>query len=56
MTRTYHVVCINERTGRRVTCSREPMTHREAVTFKSKFNPHKDARFLLVEVSERSDG
>ena len=45
--RLYHLVAINERTGKRTRLTSYPMDHRHAVTMKSKFNPHKDVRIQL---------
>jgi hypothetical protein len=48
--RMYHVVRINERTGKKITLSATPMTHQEAVTFKSKQTEYEWARDQLEEV------
>lgn len=50
--RMYHVVGINEKTGAKVTLSAEPMTHKEATTFKSKQTQYDWRRDQLEEVSQ----
>lgn len=52
--RWYHVVAINERTGRRERLTSSPLSHHEAVVMKGKFRPHRDVRIQLEEV--RSNG
>ena len=47
--RTYDVVAINEKTGRRELLNSSPMPHREAVAFKSKFSARKHVRIQLQE-------
>jgi hypothetical protein len=48
--RLYHVVCIVEKDGMKITLSGEPMPHGEAVTFKSKLTEYPWRRNLLEEV------
>lgn len=47
----YVLHAVNDKTGVRECISDpfQPMTHHEACTMKSKLNPHKDVRILLVE-------
>jgi hypothetical protein len=48
--RMYHLVAINERTGKKTRLTSSPMGHQRAVTNKSKFNPRKDVRIQLEPV------
>jgi hypothetical protein len=48
--RMYHVVAINEKTGRRELCTSYPATHSEACTMVSKFTAHKNVRIQLQEI------
>lgn len=48
--RAYHVVVINERTGRRTRMTYSPVTHAEGVTILGKLRPHKDTRAILEPV------
>ncbi len=48
--RTYRLVAINEKTAKKTILSTDPLTHHEAVTMKSKFNPHRDVRLQLEEI------
>jgi hypothetical protein len=43
MPRLYHIVAINERSGRKVYCTAYPMPHHEACTMLKKFS-HQPAR------------
>ena len=47
--RMYHVIVINERTGRREYMTSEPVTHAEGVVILGKLRPHKDTRAMLEE-------
>jgi hypothetical protein len=55
--RLYHVVAINDRTGRKDYCTATPVTHHEACTIRSKFFPRPKGaypahvRIQLEEVS-----
>ena len=51
--RLYHVLTVidHARTRRRYLSSGEPMTHREACTFKSKFPPREQASMMFEEFS-----
>ncbi len=48
--RRYHLVAINGKTGRKERVSSSPLSHHEAVTMKSKFNPHRNVRIQLEEL------
>jgi len=45
--RMYHVIAINERTGKKTYLTRTPVTHQEALTVLRKQRPHKDVRKQL---------
>ena len=45
----YHLVAINERTGRKTYLTDEPVTHAQACTWKSKFTYHPARRIQLEE-------
>lgn len=49
--RLYHIVAINERTGRKYYLTGYPMDHHSCCVMKSKQSkPHKDVRIQLEEV------
>ena len=48
--RKYHLVAINERTGKKVYLTGYAMTHAECVVMKSKFSYHPARRIQLEEV------
>jgi hypothetical protein len=49
--RLYHLVAINERTGRKDYLTRYPMPHEDCCVMKSKQSrPHRDVRIKLEEV------
>lgn len=50
--RLYNLVAINERTGFKEYLTSSPVTHSEANTMRTKFNPHKDVRIQLEGVGE----
>lgn len=49
--RMYHLVAINERTGKETRLTSYPMTHAECCTMKAKFTPHPLRRIQLKEVA-----
>lgn len=48
--RMYHVVAINERSGHKVYCTTESLTHESACVVMSKFSKHPARRIQLEEV------
>jgi len=48
--RLYHVVAINERTGRKTYCTAEPMPHAQACNNAGRFSFHPARRIQLEEV------
>lgn len=50
MIRLYHVVAINESTGRKVYCTAYPMPHAEACENLRRFSYHSARRVQLEEV------
>jgi hypothetical protein len=46
--RLYHLVAINEKTGKIVVLTSYP-SHRHCMTMKSKFTPHRNVRIQVVE-------
>lgn len=53
--RMYHVVAINERTGKKEYLTATPVTHQEALTILSKQRPHKDVRKQLEPVGNTEE-
>ena len=53
MSRLYHIVAINERTGRRERQTSYPMDHQHCMTMKSKMTPHRDVRIQLEELKRQ---
>ena len=54
MPRLYHIVAINERTGRYQRQTSYPMDHQHCMTMKSKMSrPHEDIRIQLVEAKKK---
>jgi len=49
--RLYHIIAINERSGKKVYCTSEPMPHKEACIVLSKFSYHPARRLQLEEVT-----
>jgi len=49
--RRYDVIAINDHTGTTVKLNYKPMSHGQAVSFKSRFTHHKARRLSLVEVT-----
>lgn len=47
--RLYHLVAINEKTGKKVYLTEEPVTHHDACVIKSKFCYHPARRVQLEE-------
>lgn len=47
--RLYHLVAVNERTGKQTQVTSYPMSHRECCTCKSKFSHHPARRIMLVD-------
>jgi hypothetical protein len=47
--RPYHVVAINNRTGRKTYCTVQPVTHDEGCTMLRKFTYHPARRVQLEE-------
>jgi hypothetical protein len=47
--RLYHVVVVNDRTGRKAYMTRTPVTHDEGTIILRKMRPHKDTRSMLEE-------
>jgi hypothetical protein len=47
--RLYHLVAINEKTGKIVVLTSYPDSHRHCMTMKSKFTPHRNVRIQVVE-------
>lgn len=56
MSRCYHVVVINERTGKKVRMSASPVTHAEGVTWLSKLTKYKWRRNQLEPARCRRGG
>lgn len=50
--RLYHVVAVNEKTGRRERVTAYPMPHAQACNNKSRFTPHPARRLVLEEVAQ----
>lgn len=48
--RMYHIVAINEKSGVKTYCTRQPMTHSEACVMLGKFSQHPARRVQLEEV------
>jgi hypothetical protein len=48
--RMYHVVAINEKSGKKVVVTGYPMTHQECCILLSKLTPHPARRLQLEEV------
>lgn len=53
LTRTYHVIVKNERTGSKTRMTLTPVTHHEGCVILSKLRPHQDTRALLVQTKRR---
>ena len=51
MTRLYHIVAINERTGRKTRMTRYPDTHEACCVMLKKFSYHPARRLQLEEVT-----
>ena len=47
--RSYHMVAVHERTGKKTTLSAKPMPHKEANTMRSKFNARPNVRIQLEQ-------
>lgn len=54
--RLYHVVAINERTGKMTYCTEHPLSHKDACVVMSKFSHHPSRRIQLKEVSNKIRG
>lgn len=50
MSRLYHIVAINERTGNKTYCTTVPMSHNEVCIMLRKFSYHSSRRVQLEEV------
>jgi hypothetical protein len=50
MTRLYHIVAVNERSGAKTYLTRYPMLHSESVTMLRRFSSHPARRVQLEEV------
>lgn len=48
---SYHVIAVNDRTGKVTICTSEPLQHDKAVIVASKFNAHKGRRIQLCDSS-----
>lgn len=50
MKRLYHVVVVNDKTGKKVLMTDSPVTHDEGCIILSKLVPHKETRAVLRPV------
>jgi len=48
--RLYHIVAINEKTGKTTYCTSYPMSHKEACVILKKFSNHPARRVQLEEI------
>ena len=50
MTRLYHVIAVNESSGKITVCTATPVSHKDGCTILGKFSPHPARRMQLSEV------